>query len=76
MKPVVEYLLKQLEEERQSQAASELLALARQVRMLLAQYPPDSPATEAVRRSAVYQRVKHLIEADEPSLVPKEGSLL
>lgn len=76
MKPVVEYLLKQLEEERQSQAASELLALARQVRLLLAQYPPDSPATEAVRRSAVYQRVKHLIEADEPSLVPKEGSLL
>ena len=76
MKPVVECLLKQLEDQQQNQAASELLVLAQQVRMMLSQYAPGSPIVEEIRRSAAYQRVKHLIEGSEISLVPKEETLL
>ena len=65
MKPMVEFLLKQLEESRKVQAAPELLVLAEQVRTLLAQYPADDPAVEALKQSAVYQRVAHLIEGPD-----------
>lgn len=64
-KPIVEFLLKQLEESRKVQATPELLALAEQVRTLLAAYPADDPAVEALKQSAAYQKVAHLIEGPE-----------
>lgn len=76
VKPVVEYLLKQLEEQRQGQTTPELLVLAQQVRILLSQYASGSPVVEEIRRSEAYQRVKHLIEASEVSLEPEEETLL
>lgn len=69
MKPMVEFLVKQLEENHQEQDTPELLALAQQVRMVLAQYPPDSPAVEEIRNSPAYQQVRHLIEGSEVPLV-------
>ena len=64
-KPMVEFLLRQLEESRKVQPTPELLALAEQVRVLLAQYPADDPAVEALKQSAAYQKVAHLIEGPE-----------
>ena len=40
----------------------ELLALAEQVRTMLAAYPADDPAVAALKASPVYRRVAHLIE--------------
>jgi len=65
MKPMVEFLLRQLDEERKAQAAPELLTLADQVRVLLAQYPADNPAVEAIKQSAAYQQVSWLIEGPD-----------
>ena len=64
-KLIVEFLLKQLEESQKIQATPELLALAEQVRILLAAYPADDPAVEALKQSAAYQKVAHLIEGPE-----------
>lgn len=64
-KPIVEFLLKQFEESRKVQAVPELLALAEQVRKLLAQYPADDPTVEALKKSAAYQKVAHLIEVEQ-----------
>ncbi len=64
-KPMVEFLLRQLEESRKIQSTPELLTLAEQVRALLAQYPADDPAVEALKQSAAYQKVAHLIEGPE-----------
>lgn len=64
-KPMVEFLLWQLEESRKVQSTPELLTLAEQVRALLAQYPADDPAVEALKQSAAYQKVAHLIEGPE-----------
>lgn len=64
-KPMVEFLLGQLEESQKVQATPELLVLAEQVRTLLAQYPADDPAVEALKQSAAYQKVAHLIEGPE-----------
>ena len=64
-KPMVEFLLRQLEESRKVQPTPELLALAEQVRVLLAQYPADDPAVEALKQSAAYQKVAHLIEGPD-----------
>lgn len=64
-KPMVEFLLRQLEESQKVQATPELLVLAEQVRTLLAQYPADDPAVEALKQSAAYQKVAHLIEGPE-----------
>lgn len=65
MTPMVEFLLDRLEERRQSQTAPELLELARQVRTVLAQYPADDPAVAALKQSAAYRQVRHLIEGPE-----------
>ena len=65
MKPMVEFLLKQLEESRKVQATPELLGLAEQVRTLLSMYPADDPAVEALKQSAAYQKVAHLIEGPD-----------
>lgn len=64
-KSMVEFLLRQLEESRKVQSTPELLTLAEQVRALLAQYPADDPAVEALKQSAAYQKVAHLIEGPE-----------
>ena len=65
MKPVVEFLLKQLEESHKVQATPELLRLAEQVRALLAMYPADDPAVKALKQSDAYQKVAHLIEGPD-----------
>ena len=67
-KPMVEFLLRQLEESQKVQATPELLVLAEQVRALLAQYPADDPAVEALKQSAAYQKVARLIEGPEPGM--------
>lgn len=65
MKLMAEFLLKQLEESRKIQAIPELLSLAEQVRTLLSMYPADDPAVEALKQSAAYQKVVHLIEGPD-----------
>lgn len=66
MKPMVEFLSDEiplLEQEQTMHAASpELIKLAEQVRVILAQYPEDDPAVAQIKSSPVYQRVAWLIE--------------
>ena len=65
---LVELLLEDIkvqERKKAVQAASpELLALAEQVRTMLAAYPPEDPAVAALKESPAYQRVAHLIEGE------------
>lgn len=65
MKPMVEYLSENTPELWDTGAATELLALAEQVKALLAAYPADDPAVAAVKASPAYQKVAYLIEGDE-----------
>lgn len=62
----VRYLLKRaVEQEREAriQAASpELLALAEQVKRILAMYHPDDPAVVALKENPAYQQVAFLLE--------------
>ncbi len=60
MKPMVEFLA-----EHALSAPPELLQLAEQVRTILAQYPADDPAVEALKQSAAYQQVAYLIEGPD-----------
>lgn len=61
--PIVEFLLKDLQEEQNRvEATPELLALAEQVRNLLSMYPEDDPAVAALKQSAAYRQVAPLIE--------------
>ena len=64
-KPMVEFLLEQLEESRRSQAAPELLALAEQVRFTLSAFAPDDPTVLALKQSEAYRQVAHLIEGSD-----------
>lgn len=71
MKSMVEYLLDGVNKEMEQQKAEmrknappELLAIAEQVRALLAQYAPDDPAVIALKQSPVYQKVAAYIETD------------
>lgn len=61
-KGVVEFLLANIPELQAPPPSPELLALAEQVRSILAMYPPDDPAVKALRESPAYQKVAHLIE--------------
>ena len=62
-RPIVEFLLENLQEEQgRIETTPELLALAEQVRNLLCVYPADDPAVEALKQSAAYRQVAHLIE--------------
>ena len=63
MKPMVEFLA-----EHALSAPPELLRLAEQVRTILAQYPADDPAVEALKQSAAYRQVAHLIEGPDPGI--------
>lgn len=74
MKPVIqqitERIKKQQEQERQERiktAPPELLALAEQVKTILAAYPADDPAVVALKQTPAYQQVAFLIE--EPNAV-------
>lgn len=64
MKAMVEFLTEHTPQLKPA-APGELLALAEQVRMMLAQYAPDDPAVLMLKQSAAYQKVAHLIEGPE-----------
>lgn len=68
MKAMVGFLTEHTPELQVPPVAPELLQLAEQVRMLLAQYPENDPAVEALKQSAAYQKVAHLIEGPEPGV--------
>ena len=59
MKPMTEFLLGRVD---RLTAPPELLALAEQVKALLAKYPANDPAVAELKNSPVYQKVAYLIE--------------
>lgn len=70
MKPMVEFLTKHTPELQAPKPSTELLALAEQVRTLLAACNPEDPAVEAVKASEAYQKVAHLIEGIDGGGLP------
>ena len=70
MKPVVEFLLDRLERNWRRQVPTELLALAEQVRTILAAYDPSDPAVAALKASPAYQKVAYLIEGTDGGGLP------
>lgn len=62
MQPIVEFLLEHTPELQSNQPSPELLALAEKVRSMLEMFAPDDPAVAALKESAAYQRVAHLVE--------------
>lgn len=64
MQPVVEFLLDHTPELQAPPPSPELLALAEKVKTMLAAYPADDPAVEALKASPAYQKVAHLIEEE------------
>lgn len=69
MKHFVKFLLDCEKHDGRKQVSPELLALAEQVRAILAQYPSDDPAVAALKQSPAYQKVAYLIEEpDAPSI--------
>ena len=64
MKPMAEFLAKHTPELQPPPPSPELLALAEQVRTMLAAYDPNDPAVAALKASPAYQKVAYLIEGD------------
>lgn len=66
VKNMVEFLLNQIQQQekaaRIAAAPSELIALANQVKTMLARFEPDDPAVEELKNSPAYQQVAWLIE--------------
>lgn len=62
VRPIVEYLVKNTPELQPPKPSEEMLALAEQVRTVLAMYPADHPAVEALKASESYQKVAYLVE--------------
>ena len=62
MREMIESLLADFQRRRRAAASPELLALAEQVRTLLAAYDPEDPAVVALKASPVYQKASYLIE--------------
>ena len=66
MKNMVEFLSneikKKAEEVTENRPSPELLALAEQVKVILAQFPADDPSVLALKQSEAYQKVAYLIE--------------
>ena len=62
MKDMVEFLTDHSPGLQRPKPSPELLALAEQVRTLLAAYPPDDPAVAELKASPLYQEVAYLIE--------------
>ena len=50
----------------QVQVACLLLALAKQVKTLLSQFPADDPAKAGLKESPAYRKVARLLEPEEP----------
>lgn len=73
MKTMVEFLLKKTPELQTPAPSDELLALAEQIRTVLANFAPDDPAVAALKQSEAYQKVAWLIEG---ASVPVAGGLL
>lgn len=53
---------KKLEAEKQLSASPELVELAKQIKIMLENYPENSPELLAIKQSPVYKQVAHLIE--------------
>ena len=68
MKAMAKFLLEHLNEQKRKNASPQLLALADQVREILAQYPLDDPAVAVLKQSEAYQTVAWMIEGMEPSI--------
>ena len=66
---MVEFLLDCTPGLQAPQPPSELLALAEQIRTVLANFAPDDPAVAALKQSEAYQKVAYLIEGLEPPVV-------
>ena len=65
VKAMVEFLLDHTPELQRPAPSAELLALAEQVRAVLARFAPDDPAVAMLKQSEAYQKVAHLIEGVE-----------
>lgn len=63
-KPMVEFLTEHTPELQLPPPSPELLALAEQVRTMLAAYDPNDLAVATIKQSPVYQRVAYLIEGN------------
>lgn len=63
-KSMAEFLLDHTPELQAPPPSPELLALAEKVKTMLAAYPADDPAVEALKASPAYQKVAHLIEEE------------
>lgn len=66
---MVEFLLDCTPELQTPSAPAELLALAEQIRTVLAGFGPDDPAVAALKQSEAYRKVAYLIEGLEPPVV-------
>lgn len=64
MRSMVEFLTEHTPELQAPPPSPELLALAEQVRTMLAAYDPKDPAVAAIKQSPAYRRVAYLIEGD------------
>lgn len=64
MKTMVEFLTEHTPELQAPPPSSELLALAEQVRTMLAAYPADDPAVAVLKASPAYRKVAYLIEGE------------
>ena len=74
MKPMVGFLLEYTRElQAKPEPSAELLALAEQIRTILANFVPDDPAVTALKQSEAYQKVAELIEEASVSVA---GGLL
>ena len=62
MKPMVEWLMKHTPALKRNEVSPELLALAEQVKTLLASYPSENVMVQEIKSSPVYQKVAWLIE--------------
>ena len=75
VKDMVEFLLEHTSElQTRLEPSAELLALAEQVRTLLANFAPDDPAVAALKASPVYQRVARFVEGAVPLNPVRTGS--
>lgn len=70
VKDMVEFLLDHTPElQEKPEPSAELKTLADQIRTVLANFSSDDPAVEALKQSEAYQKVAHLIEGIEVSVV-------
>ena len=65
VKDMVEFLIDHTPQLQAPKPSVELLALAEQIRTILAAYPADDPAVAALKQSDAYQKVAQLIEGPD-----------